>query len=413
MIYILHLRLAPGIHDILRFNGLKASDIGAHSIRKGAATFLANGSTAGPPYAAICIRMSWSMGVKDRYLHYNYASDAFCGRILAGLDQNSINFAKLPAHTLSPIDFILTRNCFPSTVRLDTLEPVRQFMLSALLHASTTIATMLPRYCSVFQTYPFRNILSLQESITVISGLSSAAIQATGLPPHVLSWLNHQRIEDLIKELPEKVQSGIGAVLQENGVAAGNVTRQEIERIMTQLLEADRQARSQPTVARSIGSTSQNSSMFLWNSDGRFHRLPESYEFPDLTVLQGFLLWFEGHPSQQLTAFRHLEMTDIPPRWKDRFSDLRCLMQALIKHIPESSQVELSRMSTQDLTSVCLEAISVMPKKPKKKHTRSSQWKIGTALRDYREARVMEHPELKRQQRPPIRSGSRTKRTRI
>ena len=135
MIYILHLRLAPGIHDILRFNGLKASDIGAHSIRKGAATFLANGSTAGPPYAAICIRMSWSMGVKDRYLHYNYASDAFCGRILAGLDQNSINFAKLPAHTLSPIDFILTRNCFPSTVRLDTLEQVRQFMLSALLHA--------------------------------------------------------------------------------------------------------------------------------------------------------------------------------------------------------------------------------------------------------------------------------------
>jgi hypothetical protein len=405
--------IAPSIQILLQFNGLKSSDIGAHSIRKGAATFIANGSTAGPPYAAICIRLSWSMGVKDRYLHYNYATDAYCARILAGLDQNSIKFARLPAHTVIPIDFDVTRNSFPSCIRIDTLEPVRQFMLASLLYCSDSIATMLPQFSLVLQTYPFRHILSLKTSISVISGLSSPALQATGLPPHVLSWLNHQRIEDLIRELPEKVHSGIGAVLQANGVVAGNVTRQEMERIMTQLLDADRLSRAQPSTAQSISTINQNSSMFLWISDGRFHRLPESYEFPDLTVLQGFLLWFEGHPSLQLTAFRHLEMTDIPPRWRDRFSDLRCLLKALIEHIPDTSRSELPRMSTQELTSICLEAISLLPRKPRKRQTRSSQWKIGTALRDYREARVIAYPELKRQQRPPTRpSAPRTKRAR-
>src|SRR3989338_7238905 len=102
------------IETCLRFHSLTAADIGAHSIRKGAATHLANGSTAAPSFSSICIRFSWSLGVKDPYLHYNYAMDANCGRILALLDHSSYMFAALPPHTPTPIDFAVTQNSFPS-----------------------------------------------------------------------------------------------------------------------------------------------------------------------------------------------------------------------------------------------------------------------------------------------------------
>lgn len=401
---------APAIQNQLRLHGLSASDIGAHSIRKGAATYLANGSTASPSYSSICIRLSWSMGVKDRYLHYNYAADAYCGRILAGLDQNSTKFATLPAHTLTPLDFILTQNSFPSTEQLPTLEPVRQFMVACLLHGSQAITTLLPGHHPVFQSYCFRNIAFLKETVAVVSGLSSPALSATGLPPHVLSWLNHLRIEDLVQQLPQKVFDGIGNVLQANGVAAGNITKELLESIMRNLLESDRQARSQPFPQ---ASTDRSPRMFLWASDGRFHRLPEDYNFPDLTVPQAFLIWFEGNPSNELVPFRHLEMFDIPPPWRKRFSDLRCIIRLLLEQVPESQRHDLNQMSTQRLTSTCLQAISALPKKAKKKSTRTSQWMITTALREVREARVLMNPELKRTQRPPAKpSAPRTKRTR-
>ena len=51
---------------------------------------IATGSTVGPPFTAVCIRMGWSLGnVKDRYLHYGLSSDAYISRMLAGLDFNS------------------------------------------------------------------------------------------------------------------------------------------------------------------------------------------------------------------------------------------------------------------------------------------------------------------------------------
>ena len=66
----------------LSLAGRELSELGVHSVRKGAATFLSNCTTCGPSYTAICQRMRWTMGMKDQYIHYDLASYAYCPCIL-------------------------------------------------------------------------------------------------------------------------------------------------------------------------------------------------------------------------------------------------------------------------------------------------------------------------------------------
>lgn len=63
----------PHVVALLAEYGLKPSDLGAHSPRKGSATYTASGSTACPSSTAISLRIGWSMGkIHDIYLRCEY-----------------------------------------------------------------------------------------------------------------------------------------------------------------------------------------------------------------------------------------------------------------------------------------------------------------------------------------------------
>ncbi|RHZ34822.1 hypothetical protein DYB26_012302 [Aphanomyces astaci] len=47
---------------LIEDNPVGSSEIGTHSIRKGAATFVSSGSTGGPSLVSICLRCGWSLG---------------------------------------------------------------------------------------------------------------------------------------------------------------------------------------------------------------------------------------------------------------------------------------------------------------------------------------------------------------
>jgi hypothetical protein len=82
--------------------GLSPSDIGTHSIRKGASTYVCSGCTGGPSIVSVCLRCGWSLGgVQDRYLRYESAGDQFVGRVVCGLPLDSCEFAILPPHANS------------------------------------------------------------------------------------------------------------------------------------------------------------------------------------------------------------------------------------------------------------------------------------------------------------------------
>ncbi len=84
-------------HEQFYALGISAGDLGSHSARKGACSFASAGTTVSPQIVSICLRAMRSMGqVKERYLQYEKAGDQYLGRVVSGLDVNSVAFAVSP-----------------------------------------------------------------------------------------------------------------------------------------------------------------------------------------------------------------------------------------------------------------------------------------------------------------------------
>ena len=76
--------------------GYEVNDIGTHSIRKGAVSYLAS-LPGGPPAASTCIRAGWTMGkVKDIYIKYVASGDQFVGRCVSLLSLLRDDFGASP-----------------------------------------------------------------------------------------------------------------------------------------------------------------------------------------------------------------------------------------------------------------------------------------------------------------------------
>ena len=403
---------SPGFVPILATFGQKPEDLGAHSLRKGAGTYLCSGSTASPSHASVCIRMSWSLGTtQERYLHYNKAADGYCGRILCGLPQTSVLFALLPPHPTSPFDLGITKQSFPSTSSLSRLELVRQFCLSSLLYHFSFISIHLPKNHSFFFT-PYFCLSPKLKEIAFLSGTQSLLLSPTGLPPHVLTWVNQQETMSLLKGLPERILSGVGGVLKENGVAAGNITREVLEDVMKKMLETDRDQRKREEEAlRGEEKKGEGWAQYMWG--GKFHLLPENFLFPTLTVFQCWNMWWNGNREKKTPPFSILESRDVPKSQKSKFSDVKCLMREMMVVVKEKfkfSEEDVKKMSIEQLLGLGKEAGRELGKTVKKQKVRPEDWVIGTALREVRQARTKQFPDKKRKQKAPVRKGERKRR---
>ena len=74
--------------------GHDISELGVHSYRKGAHSYMNSGSTAGPSGAATCIRGGHTMGAaRDMCVLQERAGDGYCGCTLTGLPINKPEFA--------------------------------------------------------------------------------------------------------------------------------------------------------------------------------------------------------------------------------------------------------------------------------------------------------------------------------
>ena len=82
--------------DEVRLLGFEVADIGTHSIRKGAISYLAS-LPGGPPIAAVCIQAGWTMGnVRDIYMRYISSGDQFVSRCLSMLPSLRTEFGSSP-----------------------------------------------------------------------------------------------------------------------------------------------------------------------------------------------------------------------------------------------------------------------------------------------------------------------------
>ena len=89
--------------DEVRLLGFKVTDIGMHSIQKGAISYLAS-LPGGPPIAAVCIRAGWTMGnIRDIYMRYISSGDQFVGQCLSMLPLLCTENGSSPPHFVPAI----------------------------------------------------------------------------------------------------------------------------------------------------------------------------------------------------------------------------------------------------------------------------------------------------------------------
>jgi hypothetical protein len=204
--------------------GYTIEDIGVHSWRKGAHTYMNCGTTAGPSAAATCVRGGHTMGaVRDIYVLHEKAGDHYCGRIFAGLPVNDAMFA-VSHPDFTPVEDNMTeaqleeaRREVDSLVshaldvlfgdrgrRILTLFPFLKVGLASHLRHRDRLDEVYPlnspiRFCPLF-TSPI--VLSLKKYVKItLPWKDGGMAYATGIPPHTTILSNLEEMKALINGL--------------------------------------------------------------------------------------------------------------------------------------------------------------------------------------------------------------------
>jgi hypothetical protein len=200
----------PEIKAEMERCGLTVEDIAAHSTRKGGRSYCAGGSTNGPAFVTIMLRGGWSLeGIDKRYVRYERAGDQYVGRILAGLNVNSVEFAFLPPF-FSTVDNQIEAaiaNCFPgSPVEMRT---ILRFCLASVVHHQHYLRQELKKGHALFSTSLFAGGLISDLHNMVECRLSRAGdrLVPTGIPSHVLIMGRMDSLEKQMEALPQAVES--------------------------------------------------------------------------------------------------------------------------------------------------------------------------------------------------------------
>ncbi len=136
----------------------------------------------------------------------------------------------------------------------------------------------------------------------------------------------------------------------------------------------------------------------MWQ-DGKFHKLPENFQVPDMTVLSGWILWWEGIRDKNTPPLSSVGPFDIPKLEQHRFSDLWCIIRLLQNVLPKDCAFH--ELPTSMLITLGQEGIGKLAKKAQKNTIRVGDWKVLTALRQTRAAMNEENPGNKRIIRKP------------
>jgi hypothetical protein len=130
-------RLLHQHRDKVKAFGFDPEDLGTHSIRKGAISYLSS-LVGGPPAAAVCIRAGWTMGkIRDVYMQYVASGDQYAGRSLCLLPIMLPEFGASPP--FFPLDFqvwgtsLLPRQ-FPMLSQVVHLQRLMLMSLASILY---------------------------------------------------------------------------------------------------------------------------------------------------------------------------------------------------------------------------------------------------------------------------------------
>lgn len=393
--------------------GIDPRDIGSHSLRKGSATFVASGSTSCPPMAAITIRVGWRMGgVQDTYIRYESAGDQFVGRTVSGLPINDYRFALLPPFIEdSEILDEIVNLCFPDR-HPDICLRILDYAAASLVYHSEYLLETLPPNHPLLATALFSDLdrLAYYRTFTkCVVGEDHLAIKVTGLPPHVETRRDLQKIKEMVQEFAPFVKAeirqgvidtvngsveGITHDLEERAIGARTVTTDgldmhiratlrstleevglvDLARNSTQQQVQTPETNSEPLVDENNDSANGRARVYFWG-DG-VHLLPEDFEFPKGTALVLWQWWMYGNPTHGYPPLRQVSTKDFVNKDKRRrYADASLIMKKLEdearqKNVwnPRPSLVEANQIYEQ-----CKTAIEVPSRTQKNRQRRKNQ----------------------------------------
>jgi integrase len=223
----------------LKHRGITINELGTHSVRKGAATYCASGSTDCPAITAIQLRAGWRLeGVTGRYLRFAAAGDQHVGRTVTGLDPMSPDFAILPpffAERTAAVTQAINVS-FPNAP--DKLKETLEFCLASLVYHEAWMRNTMPSNHPVFASPLWRSefMSQLRPLVQCRTYKEGDRIKPTGITASSTLIGNVHRLTSLIGELPTMIEmipgrvvEGVTGILEARALAAQAVTPASLE----------------------------------------------------------------------------------------------------------------------------------------------------------------------------------------
>lgn len=324
--------------DEVRAFGFEVSDIGTHSIRKGATTYLSS-QPGGPPPAAICIRAGWTLGgVKDVYIKYEQSGDMFCGRCLSLMNLLQPQFGAAPPSfqhhgglTLARIQAI-TEALYPSLTNTGLSGAVTQFAMASLIfHRGEIERWPVDHYvrmnCQLFRSAEL--LAEVTPAVRVrypwdIATVDDPAPIGTGIPPHVAILQELRTIGEVSNRFIADFSARVHTILDERAVEVGGMSAQALA---LAIRDGTRDIRDQMEAIRVRGGVALGGAppgqggpvvppqaMHRWQLHlygGAFHILPQEWRFPSCTPLQVWIQWLLGDTVNEVPPLKMLSGVDV------------------------------------------------------------------------------------------------------
>ena len=245
----------------LEEQGLSEDNIGTHSFRKGAATYVSAGGTACPSSSSISLRAGWSQpGVEDTYRRFDAAGDEHVGRVVTGLRMHNEELALLPPTFIlkSQVEHEFVIGCAQECMGVTKVNlGVALRCLASVIYHLETLRSTLPSSHKLWSD----QVLGDTFRCAWLKGLLFCGCEdepvaqeqnlcATGVPPHCSLLHTLTQVQGEVNKLIPGVEEHIGrlsAVIQaafDEAVEAGRIEGAPIpttnlERTIMKVLEAN------------------------------------------------------------------------------------------------------------------------------------------------------------------------------
>ena len=348
--------------------GVKVSQIGTHSARKGAATLAASGCTVSPSMSAICTRAGWAMGgTRDKYIKYESAGDQFLGRTLCGLNSLVKEFSISPPFfdmnedELTQVDqHIRSHIVGGGTCTASVFEVLRMGFASIVYHKNYLVRHLHIEHR--FRSHPFfchmpeaLNPSRCRPLLYDDANESTSCPRLTGIPPHVALLNEMATLKEMLTKTSSDLKSSLHQELNVRGIGGetfqANAILENVKKVherMEEIMMSGRLFGSVSTQGSSSGilagmsppsvltepsvpvivQTSDDDSdgesidgvgvgrrkMYCWG--GKLHNVPENFVIPRMTLQTLIIYWYCGSKQPHCPPLKYVNHCNFPGKEK-------------------------------------------------------------------------------------------------